>query len=110
MSLQLWLAFLLVSTHLVNLFKGQNFTLVEFQWHVSQLQKDVSIWIEHFFVFTTTANLFEAEICVTEIRQESKIWPKGYGLANYVLPIYGLPIYDLAIYGLGPVLKNFLQP
>jgi hypothetical protein len=40
---------------------------------MSQLQKDVSICIEQFFVFTSTANLFGAEICIAEMQQASQI-------------------------------------
>jgi hypothetical protein len=50
-------------------------TLAVSQRHASQLQKYVSISIEHFFVFSTTANLFGAEIGVAEMRQASKISP-----------------------------------
>ncbi len=54
--------------------KDKCLTLVLSQRHVSQLQKDVSIGIEQFFlVFTTTANLFGAEIRAAEIRQASQI-------------------------------------
>jgi hypothetical protein len=42
--------------------------------HISA-PKNVSISIEHFFVFSTTVNLFGAEIGVAEIWQASKIWP-----------------------------------
>jgi hypothetical protein len=41
---------------------GQIFDVFVSQQHVSHLQKDSSICIKHFFVFTTTANLFAAEI------------------------------------------------
>ncbi len=55
------------------LLKLRFLTLVVSQRNVSQLQKEVSICIEEFFVFTTTANLFGTEISVAEIRQVSKI-------------------------------------
>ncbi len=43
---------------------------VIYQRRVSQLQKDVSLATEeNIFLFTTTAKLFGAEICVAEIRQ-----------------------------------------
>ncbi len=35
------------------------------------------------FVFSTTANLFEAEIGVNEIRQVSKLWPLGKSAASF---------------------------
>jgi hypothetical protein len=43
------------------------------QQHMSQLQKDVTIFIEHYFAFAKTANLFGDEIRVAEMRQASKI-------------------------------------
>jgi hypothetical protein len=36
---------------------------------MSQLQKDVTIFIEHFFAFATTANLFGDERHVAEMQQ-----------------------------------------
>jgi hypothetical protein len=47
--------------------------LVVSEQHESQLQKICLKSIEHFFVFSTTANLFGAEIGVAEIWQASKI-------------------------------------
>ncbi len=50
-------------------FKDQIFMLAVSQRHVSQLSNDISICIDQFVVFTTTANLFGTEIRVDKIRQ-----------------------------------------
>ncbi len=46
--------------------------IVVSQLHVSQLQKVVSICIQHIFTLSTTANLLGAQIRVTEIWQRQK--------------------------------------
>jgi hypothetical protein len=59
-------------------------------------QKYVSIYIEHFFVFYATVNLFGAETRVAEIRLASKIWPviDVQKKISLLLAIFGFQIYN----------------
>ncbi len=59
--------------------------LIASQQHVSQVQKVAFITNEENILFTPTVNLFGAQIPVTEMRQESKFFPKSEILNAYCI-------------------------